>query len=149
MLQEIISNETIKVHANVENWKEAIRECGNLLLQKGLIKEKYIDKMINSIEKYGPYVVIDKGIAIIHARPEDGSNDLGLAMLTLNEPIYFGNEENDPVRLVISFSSLDSVSHLNTLTELIVLITNKNRVEKIISAGSSKEVMKLLVAEDV
>ena len=73
------------------------------------------------------------------------SNDLGLAMLTLNEPIYFGNEENDPVRLVISFSSLDSVSHLNTLTELIVLITNKNRVEKIISAGSSKEVMKLLV----
>ena len=37
MLQEIISNETIKVHANVENWKEAIRECGNLLLQKAMI----------------------------------------------------------------------------------------------------------------
>jgi mannitol/fructose-specific phosphotransferase system IIA component (Ntr-type) len=49
---------------------------------------------------------------------------------------------------VISFSSLDSVSHLNTLTELIVLITNKNRVEKIISADSSKEVMKLLAERE-
>ena len=53
--------------------------------------------MINAVEELGPYIVIIPHIAIAHARPSDNVLKNGISLITLKEPVEFGNKDNDPV----------------------------------------------------
>ena len=76
----------------IKSPQEAIMESGKLLLKNGNIKDEYIDSMINSYKKNGAYIVIAPRIAMPHAREKDGVINAGFSILTLKEPIKFGNE---------------------------------------------------------
>ena len=58
---------------SVADWKESVVSSGQLLLRDGCIDAGYIDKMIETCQELGPYIAIAPGIAILHARPEDGA----------------------------------------------------------------------------
>ncbi len=49
------------------------------------------------VAKNSAHIVIAPGIALPHARPEDGVIDSTVAVVRLAEPVNFGNEDNDPV----------------------------------------------------
>ena len=104
----------------IKSPQEAIMESGKLLLKNGNIKDEYIDSMINSYKKNGAYIVIAPRIAMPHAREKDGVINAGFSILTLKEPIKFGNEENDPVDVIIGLASGNSEEHI----EIIQKITN-------------------------
>ena len=57
-----------------------------------------------------------------HARPEDGAKKVGIALLTLDTPVNFGNKENDQVSVVIFLCAIDNTTHLTALTELMQLL---------------------------
>lgn len=44
--------------------------------------------MIESVEEYGPYIVIGPHLALAHARPEDGSLKLGLSLSIFENLLY-------------------------------------------------------------
>lgn len=100
--------------------------------------------MISAVEEFGPYMVIAPGIAIPHARPEDGALAVGLSLITLDTPVNFGNPENDPVSLVICLCSTDSESHLDALARLVSLLEDKSNVDGILDAADVSEVMDLI-----
>ena len=59
-------------------------------------------------------------------------------------PISFGNEHNDPVRLVVAFGSADNNAHLGGLSELARLLGDSAAVASMMQACSSDEVLELL-----
>ena len=61
------------VGVKAENWEGAVRISGKLLLDKGLVEPQYIKVMINVMTELGPYLVVAPGVALPHARPEDGA----------------------------------------------------------------------------
>jgi mannitol/fructose-specific phosphotransferase system IIA component (Ntr-type) len=101
------------------------------LINERVIEPRYVTAMIDSVKEYGPYIVIGKYIALAHARPEDGVNRLGVSVATINEPIAFGNEENDPVKIIFCLAAVDSYSHLNIMKSLIALINDEEKIDRL------------------
>ncbi|SDC94715.1 Transcriptional antiterminator [Terribacillus halophilus] len=133
MLQDILKSSNILLNQECKDWKEAITKAANLLVKEKAIEESYITAMIKSVEEYGPYIVVGKHLALAHARPEDGVNKLGVSVMTLKDPVYFGNPDNDPVRLVFCLAAVDSYSHLNVMRNLIDLINDEAKIKRLIA----------------
>jgi len=70
-MEELVSMNKIAACQEAENWQEAIRRAGELLVNSGDIETQYIDNMIASVEELGPYVVLTKGFALAHSAPCD------------------------------------------------------------------------------
>ncbi|MCR1898307.1 PTS sugar transporter subunit IIA [Irregularibacter muris] len=149
MIKDLLTKESIELNTEVENWEEAIRKGGQLLLKIGAITEEYIEAMINTVKELGPYIVITEGVALPHARPERGALKMGMSLLTLKNPINFGSEDNDPVKLVVSFSSGDDKSHLGFLSRWVEILDDQETIEKIIQAKDKEEVINILRAFDI
>ena len=144
MLEDVLNRDAIKLKVEAKSWEEAIRRSGELLLKLGFIENQYIDAMIQTVNKLGPYIVIAPGIALAHARPEEGAIKTGFSLITLEEPVNFGNTENDPVNLIIAIAAIDHDSHIKAISELIDVIGNKDKYEKITSSNDLDEVFELI-----
>lgn len=144
MLKDIIDRKSIKLNVEVKDWEEAVRVGGQLLVQSGAAEERYVDAMVDIVKEVGPYIVILDGIAMPHARPEDGAKRVGMSIVTLKPSIEFNNEENDPVRLVISLCAIDSKSHLKALSQLMGLLEDRDAIEKILISKDVDEVYEVI-----
>lgn len=133
--REIILNE------ECDNWIDAINKVAYPLLDKNLIKQNYIDTMVEYNKKYHAYFVISKSIALVHARPEDGVLKNCFSVMTLKTPVNFGNEENDPVKLVICMASVDSVGHIELMKKIMRVIEDNKLYDEIINSKSKKNVL--------
>ncbi|MCI1580329.1 MAG: PTS sugar transporter subunit IIA [Clostridium beijerinckii] len=138
MIEKLFNKETIELNVEVNDWIDAIRFCGSLFVKNGNTEAKYTDAMINTVKNMGQYIVIENGIAMPHARPEDGVKKIGMGLLKLKKPIEFGNEEYDPVDILIFICAIDKTSHLKALAELMTLIED-NEFLSIVRNSSSKE----------
>jgi len=143
-LATLITAETIGVKVPANNWREVIDEAGKLLLDIGAIETRYIEAMKEIIVKHGPYVVIEPGIALLHARPEEGVRRLCMSLITLHRPVKFGHPENDPVDLAIALGTVDNRSHLKALVSLTELLEDQERVYKIRSASTKEKALEVI-----
>nr|WP_281176773.1 BglG family transcription antiterminator [Fervidicola ferrireducens] len=146
VLKDVLVEDTIKLNVEAKDWEEAIRIGGELLVKKGYAMPSYIEAMINNVKKTGPYIVIAPGIAMPHARPEEGAKRVGMSLITLKNPVNFGNKDNDPVKIVVCLCAVDHSSHLKALAELVQLLGDKEKekVKKISEAKEVKEVISLI-----
>ncbi len=102
----------------VADWREAVRAACAPLVEQGAATATYPERCVAMVEEHGPYIVLAPGIALAHARPEDGVEALGVAVVTLAEPIAFGHDDNDPVDVVFAFGSPDARQHVGLLGSL-------------------------------
>ncbi|MEM2253573.1 MAG: PTS sugar transporter subunit IIA [Desulfurococcaceae archaeon] len=142
-LIDLLNEDVVDVKVYAANWIDAIRKAGLLLVNVGSVEPRYVDAMVRFCEQYKSYIVIAPGIALPHARPEDGVKRIGISIITLKEPIYFGHPENDPVDIVIAFGAIDSRSHINILKDLSEFLLDYNNVEAIRKANSKSDLIKV------
>ena len=141
MLSEYITKDMIKLQVNANNWEEAVRAGGQLLVQADVCENRYVDAMVSAVNEMGPYMVLAPGIALAHGRPEDGVLKIGMSIINLETPVEFGSETNDPVYLIISFGGVDKESHIAMLQELAVFLMEESNQELLKTAKSIDEVM--------
>lgn len=148
MLKDLINENLISLNIEVDTWIEAIKLASKPLIDNDIVNQEYVDDMIDGVNKYGPYIVITKGIAIPHGKSESGCKKCGIAIATLSKPINFGNKDNDPVKYLFPLSAIDSNAHMEILTELIKLFEDKEFFKVLDKAKTSKEVMDYLIKGD-
>jgi PTS system ascorbate-specific IIA component len=102
-----------------------------------------VDRCIATVEELGPYMVVAPGVALAHARPEDGAVALGLSAVTLREPVEFGHAENDPVDVVFAFGSPDRDQHVGLLGALARRLT-EGLADDLRKAADESEVRRLM-----
>ncbi|MGZ4119445.1 MAG: PTS sugar transporter subunit IIA [Actinomycetota bacterium] len=124
-----------KVRVPVSDWEHAIRAVCAPLVEAGAITENYADRCVEIVHEQGPYIVVAPGIALAHARPEDGARELALGAITLAEPVAFGHPSNDPVNLVLVFASPDKEAHVGLLASLARHLT-QGLGERLLAAAS-------------
>lgn len=118
MLEDILSEDTMRLGVAVNNWEDAIREAGALLVARQSVEQAYIENMINAVKDLGPYIVIMPGVAFAHARPDSTVHETCMSMITLEKPVNFGSAQNDPVSIVFAFGAPNNHEHLNALQDL-------------------------------
>lgn len=145
-LRDLLTPETIRLRVQVSDPLHAVRKAGELLLASGGVEERYVDVMQQSLQTNGPYMVIVPGVALLHARPGDGVRQPCMSLLTLDPPVAFGNEDNDPVSLAIAFGAVDREKHLKALTTLSILLADEQALSALRSSTSVEEALRIIAA---
>lgn len=130
-LSEVIQPDGIQTLESVDSWKEAIHIAAKPLLESNLITENYIHAMIKNVDIYGPYIVLGPDIALAHALPKDGVNQLGVSLLRLKEPVLFKDRK---ASLIFVLAPEDKHSHLRIMKDFLSLTANPQRIEQIKNA---------------
>lgn len=125
MLSELVNEKSIRLNVSCGSWQEVVREAGKILIEKGDITSEYVKAVIDNVNEMGPYIVITKGVALPHATNKVGVNKTAMSLLTLKEPVNFGNESNDPVKYVFMLAAKDADSHLDALQDLVEFLEKK------------------------
>jgi len=142
VLKDLLTEKTIKLKAKASNWEEAIRIGGELLVKNDFVEPRYVDAMVRNVREMGPYIVIAPGIAMPHARPEDGVKKVCMSLVTFEEPVVFNN--NKEVKIMVSLGATDQYSHLQTLSDLMKLLSDNSYVDRILKASKIEEVIEVI-----
>ena len=136
----LVGNITLK--EKVPDWRQAIRTAAQKLLEKEYIEDKYIGKMIENVEKLGPYIILSDDVAMPHSRPEDGVTKTGISLLKLDEGVDFG--ENSSIRLIFILAAKDSNSHIDMITELVNMLQDDEKLNRILNSKTENEILENL-----
>jgi mannitol/fructose-specific phosphotransferase system IIA component (Ntr-type) len=142
-LRDLIRPEIVAVGVEVQDWQEAIRAAGKLMEDDGAVEARFADAMIRVAKEFGPYIVVAPGIALPHARPEDGVIKASIAVLRLKTPVNFGNKDNDPVYLVVALAAVDHKQHIQGLAELAGVLSDEENIKKIKKAKTRGDLLKI------
>lgn len=144
MLIDVINTNLVEIDVDVKDWQEAITYGGNLLVKEGVVTESYVQAMIQSVLDIGPYVVLDEGVALPHARPEAGALKIGVSIITLKNPVVFGHPEHDPVKLVVCLAAVDSASHVSVLSDISQILDGGETMDKIVGSKTKEELIEVI-----
>jgi PTS system ascorbate-specific IIA component len=139
-LAKAFAENSIRVGAIALDREHAIEMSGELLVASGRSTPEYTESMLDAVAENGPYIVIAPGIALAHGRPSEAVLEIGLSLVTLSEPVIFGNEVNDPVRLVIGLCAIDHNSHIDIMAELATFLGDSNSVNTVLNAVDSDQI---------
>jgi PTS system ascorbate-specific IIA component len=142
-LAEAFAENSLRVFAAALDREHAIELAGDLLVSSGRVTPEYTVSMVDVLESHGPYFVIAPGIALAHAKPSEFVISSGLSLVTLAEPIVFGNEANDPVELVFGLCAVDHDSHIEMLAALSNLLSDNEAVNILLNAGDTEQIRSL------
>lgn len=144
MLNEVLTVDKIQFAERADSWQEALQIAAEPLLADGSINQKYIDAMIDNVNKMGPYIVIAPGIALPHARPEEGVRKLGMSFLQLKQCCSFSEKEEHQVSLIFVLAAIDNDTHLKALSQLSKMLSDGSNLEKLRMAQSADEVLAII-----
>jgi PTS system ascorbate-specific IIA component len=144
MLSQWIHDGTIELQDKVESWPQALELCAQPLLEAKTITPDYITAIIEQHHALGPYYVLAPGLAMPHARPEEGAQGLGLSLLKLQHGVNFGSEEHDPVDLIIMLAALDKHSHIEMISSLAELFSSDEDMRLLHQAKTLEEIKNII-----
>src|SRR5690625_4799360 len=111
-LKNLITPETIRLEKGAASWEEAIRIASEPLIAKGYIKPAYVEAMVNRYDK-DPYIIIGPNLAIPHAAPDEGVNQVSMSLLRLEEGVAFTEEYR--INIIVVIAAEDKQKHLKAL----------------------------------
>ena len=144
MLSQWLHDDTISLQEKVESWPQALEICAQPLLDTQTITPEYITAIIEQHHKLGPYYVLAPGLAMPHARPEEGAKGLGLSLLKLQQGVSFHSEENDPVDVIIMLAAPDKRSHIEMISALAELFSSEEDMLLLHQAKNIEEIKKII-----
>lgn len=144
MLLELLKENSIEIKRSAKDADEAIRQAGAILVDQGKVTSEYVEGMVTMSKLIPGYIVLAPGLAMPHARPESGAKQVGMSLITLETPVEFGNSQNDPVKVVIALSAVDSTTHIELLQEFSKVFESETIVEQIAACQSKEAVIEIL-----
>ena len=115
------------------------------MIEKKVIDQRYVDKIFESIDKYGPYIVLAPDVAMPHST-ENCAGVFGteIGFMRVKNPVHFedGNPDKD-ARIFFTLASVDSNEHLNQMIQLATLLANKEFVQACIEANTKEDLLEI------
>ena len=145
-LRKLLKKENIKFIEGVEDWKEAILQSGNLLVSNRKVTSEYVKEMIELVEKHGPYIVIEEGIAMPHAGISENVLETGISLLVVKEKVALPEGRN--ANIFLSFAAKNKNDNIDIMNDLFELITKHkfiDEVSKMKSYGQLEQYFKEVV----
>lgn len=144
MLNQWLNDTTIALRNEVESWPQALEICAQPLLESGVIEPGYVTAIIQQHQKLGPYYVLAPGLAMPHARPEEGARGMGLSLLKLQHGVAFGADEFDSVDVIIMLAAPDKHSHIEMISALAELFSSEDDLALLHQAKTLEEITTII-----
>ena len=145
-LKKLLKKENVKFIDKAENWKEAIFQSGDLLVSNKKVTSEYVQEMIELVEKHGPYIVLEEGIAMPHAGISENVLETGISLLVVNEKVSLPEGRN--ANIFLSFAAKNKNDNIDIMNDLFELITKHkfiDEVSKMKSYGQLEQYFKEII----
>ena len=149
MLKEsLIENNSIKLNQTAANWEEAIKIGTDLLVASGAIEPRYYENIISKIKEMGPYIVLAPGLAMPHARPEEGVIRTAFGLTTLAQPVDFDGEQ---ISVLVTLAGSDSDIHMEGIMEITQIFDDPDsedgvNIQKFLDCKTQEDVLAVIDA---
>ncbi|MBT2292852.1 BglG family transcription antiterminator [Paenibacillus albidus] len=144
MLFELLTADKIHFTKASLDWREAITLAAKPLEEQHYITSDYTQAMIDRVLEIGPFIHVGKGIAIPHARPEQGVEKLGMSLLRLEEPVLLLDQKEHAIDMFICLAAIDNKLHLKALTELTSFLVNEESLQRLKNATTADEIIAMM-----
>lgn len=124
------------------NWREGIEAVGKYMCMQGYVTKEYICEMLDIVEKFGSYIVVEEGIAIPHGNISKNVLKNGILLLICKQPVFLPNEKK--VNIFIGFAIKEKENRQEIIKFLFDLITRKNLMKNLMKCKNTKEVYRYL-----
>jgi len=138
----------VQFETSVASWEEAVVKSAQPLLDGGYVEQGYIDAMIESVNEYGPYIVIAPKFAMPHARPETGSKKIGYSILKLEKPVAFSEEPEHQVELLVALSCVNAESHIEILQFIVEVLSDETKFESALNSTNKQELIDIFQSKE-
>lgn len=139
-LTALLAEDSIRLESSASDRLDAVRQCGQALLEAGAVDESYIDAMLQRENSVSTFV--GEGVAIPHgtlAGKESVKHD---AIVVLRFPDGVDWDGND-VRVCVGIAAAGG-GHIALLSQLAEILLDPEKAERLRSATSTDEVYDLL-----
>ena len=143
-MENVFTNDNVKISDDILSWKEAINLSAKPLLDDDYISKDYLDAIYHNIDEFGPYIDFGFELAVPHARPEFGVKKTGVSLLKLNNSINLMDDSNHPIKIIITFCSVDNTSHIDILKKISEIFGDQNKLIRIKNANSVDEILNII-----
>ena len=136
----LLRPQAVRLGEHVVDRTDAVRRCGQVLVEIGAVEAEYIDAMLERERDISTYV--GEGVAIPHATAAGKQAVLrdALAVVKLAEPVDW---EGNPVSVCVAIAARGD-GHLAILAELAEILLDPERARALREADDADDVIRLL-----
>jgi len=140
-MKDVLTPENILLNVKVQTKEEAIKLAGRILVENGYVTEDYIEKMLEREEMVTTYM--GNSIAIPHGTDESKTEVInsGIAVIQVPNGVDFGN--GNIAKVVFGIAGKNN-EHLELLSQIAILCSEEENVEKIVKMTSKEQLMTML-----
>ncbi|MEM5594888.1 PTS sugar transporter subunit IIA [Niallia circulans] len=141
MNNEYFKKENIILNSSLASKEEAIKKAGQILVEQGYVSEDYVPAMLQREEISSTYM--GNFLAIPHGTDEAKTAVLnsGLSVIQAPNGVDFG--DGNIVKLIIGIAGKDG-EHLELLSQIAIVCSEMENVEKLVAAKSEEEIIQIL-----
>ncbi len=142
MLKEVIDKNLWAFYDEAADWEDAIIKSCSRLVDEGIVNEEYSKELINCVKKYGPYIVLEEGIAMPHSTQE-GKNvfKTEIAFTKFEKDVVFDDENK--ANLFFTLASENPDIHLENMQKLMEVLGNDELKEQLFKIKTIQELKEL------
>lgn len=145
LLKQFVEEKVTCYHDHFDTWEDAVKACGQPLIDQGYIDDRYIGAIIDCVNKHGPYIVIAPKIAIPHSTEgAPGVNKTTIGFMRVKDPVHF--DPADPSKdanLFFILASVNNDEHLANLSALCELLGDDSVTEQLIACNNDDDLLAL------
>jgi mannitol PTS system EIIA component len=137
----ILKKENIILNSSLASKEEAIKKAGQILVEQGYVSEDYVPAMLQREGISSTYM--GNFLAIPHGTDEAKTAVLnsGLSVIQAPNGVDFG--DGNIVKLIIGIAGKDG-EHLELLSQIAIVCSEMENVEKLVAAKSEEEIIQIL-----
>ena len=145
LIKELVEQNRVCFHDNFENWEDAIVASCKPLIDDNSIGQEYVNSVIESVHKFGPYIVFAPNIAMPHSQQgAEGVYKTAISFMKVENPVHFevGNPEKD-AKLFFVLASENPEVHLKNMQKLVEILMDENMLNGLLKAKCTEDLLKL------
>ncbi len=138
MIATLINDRTLLTEVSCDSWEELVDIAGAPLVAQGSIEPDYLQSIKDTVETYGPYMVLVDGVVLFHGRPDAGVHEVAMSLALLREPVHLGDRA---IQAAFVFAAVDDHGHLELLKEFARILADDEILELLRSHGDPADLM--------
>ena len=145
LVEQLKKMNSVQIIDHIDSYQEAIHLCFKPLLDQQYITQEYAKNVIEKGKELNFYYLLTQGMAMPHARPEDGALKNGISFLLVKDGVQFESHEFNPVYCLVGLVATDSDSHILNMMDIATIFgDNLLIVDELRKANSIEDILSTL-----
>lgn len=146
-LKDMLHISHITICEEEMGWEEGMFLSGAVLRKEGFFSENYFKKAVENVREWGPYIILTKGITLVHANKADGVYKDGLSLLIAKQGVLFEGM-SEKVYLLFCFCTKGDSEYFELFKEIVQIGKDEVKMKQILSAATPLESYNYMKEDD-